>query len=855
MLILKKKKAVVFKLRNPSRITTVIPTAKTVDHNGATLVAVPHRPDETRVLRNLGFDVPAPMPIHYDWPKANGRFDPFEAQQETASFLTMHSRAYCLNSMGCVDADTEYLSPTGWKRIADYDGGKVAQYHPDTKVAEFVEPTKFVKLPCDTMLSVKTTRGVDQVLSLEHRVLLQSRTNANKREVIPAATLLTRQNTGRAPHRDQIGWKDAAIPVAFFGGATGLALSDAAIRLQVAVIADGHFPANTRRCVVRLKRERKKQRMRQLLREADVPWVERTITEGDRRCDVGYTLFKFEAPLRGKEFGDDWWAASQQQLGVIADEVVHWDGSQAVGARGPRFSSTSKASADFIQYAFAATGNYASISADLRDGQPRVCYNVSVRRGVTSVGLAGRLEGGAPTEPVQPVAAPDGFKYCFMVPSTFLVFRRNGCIFLSGNTGKTNAALWAYDYLRRVKQVKRMLVICPLSTMERTWGDGVFSTFPHLDFAVLHGTRERRLKLLQSDVHIYIINIDGVRTIEKALAKRDDIDLIVVDELAMVRNSSTERWKTLNAICNKQTTRRVWGMTGSPTPNAPTDAWAQCKLVTPESPLVPKYFGRFRDMVMRQITQFKWVPRDDANDTTHKMMQPAIRYSLDDCTDLPEQTFITREVEMTPDQKKAYKDMLNKLSVEMSGGQILAVNEAVKANKLIQIACGVAYDTTGNEVLIDNKPRIEAVKELIEESEGKVIVFVPLTGALEHVADELRKDWTVEVVHGATSKTARDEVFRAFQTTPDPRVLVANAQTMSHGLTLTAATTIVWYAPVHSNETYQQACARVRRPGQTRTTVIAHIAGSDIERKVYKRLSEKQSMQGVLLEMMKEKTD
>ena len=192
MLILKKKKAVVFKLRRPEKITTVISTVKTVTKPDHTIVAVPHRPDETRVLRNLGYDVPDPMPIHYDWPKANGRYNPFEVQRETASFLSMHSRAYCLNSMG---------------------------------------------------------------------------------------------------------------------------------------------------------------------------------------------------------------------------------------------------------------------------------------------------------------------------------------------SGKTNAALWAYDYLRRVKQVNKMLVVCPLSTMERTWGDGVFATFPHLDFAVLHGTRERRLKLLNTDVHIYIINIDGVRTIEKELAKRPGIVL------------------------------------------------------------------------------------------------------------------------------------------------------------------------------------------------------------------------------------------------------------------------------------------------------------------------------------------
>jgi SNF2 family DNA or RNA helicase len=422
-------------------------------------------------------------------------------------------------------------------------------------------------------------------------------------------------------------------------------------------------------------------------------------------------------------------------------------------------------------------------------------------------------------------------------------------------TGKTNSALWAYDYLRRTKQTKKMLVVCPLSTMERTWADSVFNTFPHLDAVVLHGTRERRQKLLKQDVHIYIINIDGLAAIKDELAKRDDIDLIVVDELALARNASTDRWKLLNTICNKQSMRRVWGMTGSPTPNAPTDAWAQCRLVTPDNTTVPKYFGAFRDKVMRQLTQFKWVNRPEANDVVWQMMQPAIRFSLDDCTDLPEQTFITREVEMTPEQKKAYKDMLSKLATDYQGGQILAVNEAVKANKLIQIACGVAYGTNGEEVVIPSKPRMDVLKEIIEESEGKVIVFVPLTAALESVAAEISKDWSVEVVHGQTSKSERDRIFGAFQRQPDPRVLVANAGAMSHGLTLTEATTIVWYAPVHSNETYEQACARVRRPGQTRTTVIVHICGSDVERRVYKRLQDKQSMQGLLLDMMKERPE
>lgn len=522
MLIHKEKKAVLLKLKHPERVTTVIPSAITVSYQGGKVVAVPHRPDETRVLRNLGFEVPDPMPIHYAWPKVSGKYDPFEAQRETASFLSMHSRAFCLNDMG---------------------------------------------------------------------------------------------------------------------------------------------------------------------------------------------------------------------------------------------------------------------------------------------------------------------------------------------TGKTNSALWSYDYLRRTKQVKRMLVVCPLSTMERTWGDSVFQTFPHLTATVLYGNRDRRTKLLKQPSDVYIINIDGLAIIKDELKARDDIDLIVIDELALARNSSTERWKTLNEICNKQFPRRVWGMTGSPTPNAPTDAWAQCKLITPDNNDLPKYFGKFRDLVMRQLTQYKWIARPDANDTVYQIMQPSIRYSLDDCIDLPEQVFLTRDVEMTDEQKKAYKDMLSKLATEYAGGQILAVNEAVKANKLIQIACGVAYGTNGEEVVLPSKPRMDALKELIDESNGKVIVFVPLTAALETVAKELSKDWTVAIVHGDTSKSERDLIFSSFQKTDDPRVLVANAATMSHGLTLTAATTIVWYAPVHSNEIYEQACARVRRPGQTKTTVIAHIAGSDVERRVYKRLQDKQSMQGILLEMMKERPE
>lgn len=437
--------------------------------------------------------------------------------------------------------------------------------------------------------------------------------------------------------------------------------------------------------------------------------------------------------------------------------------------------------------------------------------------------------------------------------ANFVTMHSRCFILNSMGTGKTVSSLWAYDYMRSRKQVKRALIVCPLSTMERTWGDEIFKTFPHLDAVVLYGSRERRQKLLKQPAHLYIINTDGLKTIEEDLKKRDDIDLIIIDEVAMFRNSSTNRWKSLNTIVNKQFgSRRVWALTGMPTPNAPTDAWAQCRIVNPGNKDVPNYFTKARDALMRQVSPFKWVARENANDVVKTWMQPAIRFSLDDCTDLPEQMFMTREVELTDEQKKAYRDMLGKLKTEYAGGEILAVNEAVKANKLVQIACGVAYAQDGSEIVLPSEHRIELLKEVIEESEGKVIVFVPLTAVLEHVADKLREHWEVGVIHGQTAKHERDMIFKSFQDTDTPHVLVANPGTMSHGLTLTKATTIIWYAPVHSNDTYEQACARVRRPGQTRTTVIVHIAGSEIERRIYERLKTKQKMQGLLLDMMKE---
>ena len=468
------------------------------------------------------------------------------------------------------------------------------------------------------------------------------------------------------------------------------------------------------------------------------------------------------------------------------------------------------------------------------------------------------------------INAPSPMLYYYDWPGRYHPFeaQRTTAAFMSGHdrcfnlndlgTGKTLATLWAYDYLRSIGVVKKALVISPLSTLERAWGDDLFNHFAHLTFSVLHGTREKRLKLLETDVDLYIINHDGLKVngLVDAINARNDIDLVIIDEVSQAaRTASSDRWKSLAKVIRheveKGKQRMAWGLTGTPVPNSPTDAWAQCRLIVPHK--VPPYFTSFKNQVMRQVSQFAWLPREEAQDIVFEAMQPAIRFKRDEVVDLPPCTYVERTVELTAAQKKAYKEMVNKLQAEFDSGEVTAVNEAVKAQKLIQILVGAVYGKDGEEHYVDAKPRYEAVREACEESGSKTIVFVPFVSMVKPLSEFLEKSgFSVEKIYGDVSKGERDRIFSAFQKLKDPQVIVAIPQAMSHGLTLTAASTIVWAAPITNNDTFEQANARVSRPGQKLNQLIVMIEGSPIERKYYQRLKEKGRVQGVLLQLVQE---
>ena len=432
--------------------------------------------------------------------------------------------------------------------------------------------------------------------------------------------------------------------------------------------------------------------------------------------------------------------------------------------------------------------------------------------------------------------------------ASFLTLHRRAFCFNEQGTGKTSSVIWASDYLLNEGLIKRVLVLCPLSIMQSAWETDLFKFAMHRTVAIAHSySKEKRIEAIKSEAEFVIINYDGLEIVKEEVEEAG-FDLIVVDEANAYKNVHTKRWKTLAGIIKPTTW--VWMLTGTPASQSPTDAYGLAKIINPSN--VPRFFGAFRDMVMNRITQFKWVPKPQSERILHDVLQPAIRYTKEECLDLPDMTYVNRDVPLSTQQKKFYEIIRRDMMAVAAGEEITTVNAAANLNKLLQLSCGAVYSDTGEVVSFDAKARMSALLEVIEEASHKVIVFAPFKHAIEIISEELRSSGiSTEVIHGGISATKRTEIFAAFQTETNPQVLVIQPQAAAHGVTLHAANVVVWWGPITSIETYLQANARVHRAGQRNPCTVVHLQGSPVEHRIYKMLSEKVDIHTKLIDLYK----
>ena len=373
----------------------------------------------------------------------------------------------------------------------------------------------------------------------------------------------------------------------------------------------------------------------------------------------------------------------------------------------------------------------------------------------------------------------------------FLSINEKAFCFNEAGTGKTSSALWAADYLMNQGKIKKVLIICPLSIMYSAWQGDVFNTCMHRTSVVCYGPAHKRKTIIEGDYDFTIINYDGVNIVKDDI-KKANFDLIIIDECNAYKSHTTVRWKTLNKILNPDT--RVWMMTGTPACQSPVDAFGLGKLICPDR--VPRLSAAWREKVMYQISRFKWIPKPDSKDSVFAALQPSIRFAKDECLDLPEVTYQTRVVPLTKQVEKFYKQLKSQMIIAAGGESVTAVNAATGMNKLLQI--------------------------------------------------------TNDVINGSVSANDRRDIIDKFQTQDEPKVLVIQPQSASHGVTLTAADTVVFWSPVMSVEVYLQCIARIDRVGQKNKMTVVHLQGSDVEKRMYAMLQGKVDQHTKLVDLYRE---
>ncbi len=356
---------------------------------------------------------------------------------------------------GCVDSETEFFNGIEWKKISNYqDGDLVLQYNQDGS-AELVNPSQYHKYNADYLYQLNNKSGsVDQMLSDEHSVVyLTSRGHIKQRPLKEIIKL----------HNESIHGFTGKFITTFNYNGTGLNITDDEIRLMVAIIADGSFKKQGNVCRFHIKKERKKIRLKKLFLNANIRFVEH------QSAAEHYTdYYIYDYPFKEKHFTEKWYTCTQDQLKIVIDEVLYWDGTIYDSGR-RMFDTCNKESADFIQFAFSACGYRTTIATNDRTGQEYLTagkmytrksieYRVCITQNKESrICLSTKRLENKPK--IKQIKTKDGYKYCFTVPSGMLVLRRNARIFITGNCGKSQTTRMIIQMLKA--NSKTFKLICP----------------------------------------------------------------------------------------------------------------------------------------------------------------------------------------------------------------------------------------------------------------------------------------------------------------------------------------------------------------------------------------------------------
>ena len=748
--------------------------------------------------------------------------------QKQGLTLTALFDAYALfMETGCVDNITEYLSPTGWNQIDCYNKGLVAQYNLDG-TAEFVSPSNYLVEPCDEMYCLKHNRGMDQMLSPGHRVLWYDRFNISHVNSIDEIAQIHWKN--------RTGFRGKFKTTFYLDNKDFLTISDSNLRIQIAVIADGSFTKyNTNRCNIRIKKDRKIKRLKHLLNVAQIPYKEYDAKDN-------FKVFTFYAPVKTKVFDDRFWGCSYEQRKIICDEVYRWDGGVRK-SNALEFYTTIKKNADFIQYCFSSTGHRASINSINRKGHTEYVVH-AIGEGKNSNDIwFGRYK-----DNIQMTRGNfNGFKYSFTVPSSFLIFRRNGQIFVSGNTGKTLVAIRLIQF-RKVPT----LIVCPLSVIESVWVNELEKWAPDLSYCNLwkHMQKENSIPMIKKGTeyfNVYLINFESFKKIEHP---EQHFKFIIIDESSKMKSPKTQITKKFVKLRRLIPYRLI--MSGLPAPNDLLEYHSQLAFINDE--LLGDNYYRFRNIYFRPVGYggFLYVPKQGVKERImSKVAEQSFFIRKIDCLDLPDRISEIRNIKLDTSQQQLYDEMKKLNIAEFERHTILAPNELAKIMKLRQLTSGFTITTEGLAIRFSNT-KLNVLKEFIEDElpkDQQAIIWVQFHEEVKSITKMLGDQACA--LYGELKQKEKDHNIKQFQE-GKVRFLVAHPKSGGMGLTFINCSYMIWFSLSYSQEEHAQANDRIYRIGQVnKCTYIYMLATNTIDEVIHKALIKKKNMAEACLEMLK----
>jgi superfamily II DNA or RNA helicase len=780
--------------------------------------------------------------------------------------------------MGCVDADTEFFTGTCWKRIADYEqDDMVLQWNEDGSTS-LVEPEAYVKYDAPTMVHFKTARGMDQMLSLEHRLVSYNR-QKKRRQDMSVRELL-----------EQSG-QNYLCPIAFNGYPYApelWQLDENQTRLMIAVIAEGHF-AGTNRCYINFKKDYKIERLDMLLAECN-------IEASKRICDDGYTRYSFIAPERWKVFGPEWFNCPTSW---VTSEVMLWDGDLARG----EYRTTIKQSADFIQFKFASIGLRTSIvTSDRRAEDKGLLYVVIVSDQTPyTTWFSDYTQGDYP----KIVPNPEGHKYCFTVPSTYLVLRRNNNIFVTGNTGKSAVILRIAGYKFKKGEINALLIVAP-NDVHVQWAHEQVPLWLDCPYEIqcLYGRGGSKVSYPFDDdgdetLKVVCVNIDTFSTPQKWKDFPEFVraykTMIVLDEATVIKSVSAQRTQRMlyafnDVVMRKKTvlsstpfSKCRFILTGTPVTNGPMDMWAMMEFLQPNFfkrnwYSFQAHFGMFTTIsvndrpikvplseewwhVIKGITDFHEASAisgcsEDTFNTIHaqekyegpykhaeelrELIRPVSYFKqLRDCVDMPQEVRLVRDLTMTPEIERCYYDMVTELLAEYEGHVATARTKLTSLIRLQQICSGFICDKT-----------FEADASIEEQVDGRIVALYGLMDDEDILPDEIQwigsSNPKLDMLYRDVDELAKPLIIATRFTAEAARiyndlagkyrvslqtgwkrvgsidefkegkydVMVANSMVINRGFNLQNSHVILVYANTFSLETRLQLEGRIFRIGQ-----------------------------------------